>query len=116
MSEIDFYAIRSQKYKYVSGKLHFIFSNPSLDNFLDFRPKFTQHKKRSTSSSFTKLIIGLFIEELKLEFNLCMFQDGIHDSEMCRQDAGGAEDVEMGKCMNNLGVLAGDSRWCLCCY
>jgi len=37
-------------------------------------------------------------------------QDGIHDSEMCRQDAGGAEDVEMGKCMNNLGVLAGDSR------
>ena len=29
---------------------------------------------------------------------------------MCRKDAGGSEDVEMGKCMENLGVAAGDSR------
>ena len=37
-------------------------------------------------------------------------ETGLKDPELCRQDAEGAEDVEMGKCMENLGVEAGDSR------
>merc|ERR1711915_635687 len=37
-------------------------------------------------------------------------EHGVADKSNCRQDNGGAEDVEMGKCMENLGVKAGDSR------
>ena len=37
-------------------------------------------------------------------------QAGVDDGEVCRLDNGGAEDVEMGKCMEGLGVKAGDSR------
>jgi len=40
------------------------------------------------------------------------FARGVADENglACRNDGGGAEDVEMGKCMENLGVVAADSR------
>ncbi|KAF4526494.1 hypothetical protein B566_EDAN013782 [Ephemera danica] len=36
--------------------------------------------------------------------------DGIPNRKKCRHDNAGAEDVEMGKCLENVGVAAGDSR------
>ena len=36
--------------------------------------------------------------------------DGLNDPNKCRADAGGAEDLEMGKCLLNVGVHPGDSR------
>ena len=37
-------------------------------------------------------------------------ETGLDDPDLCRQDDGGAEDVEIAKCMVKLGVEAGDSR------
>lgn len=37
-------------------------------------------------------------------------KDAMPNKKLCRQDHAGAEDVEIGKCLANVNVLAGDSR------
>lgn len=37
-------------------------------------------------------------------------EDAMPNKKLCRQDHAGAEDVEIGKCLANVNVLAGDSR------
>ncbi|XP_046744738.1 glycoprotein-N-acetylgalactosamine 3-beta-galactosyltransferase 1-like isoform X2 [Diprion similis] len=39
-----------------------------------------------------------------------LVEDGLTDKTKCRADNGGAEDVEMGKCLENIGVRAMDTR------
>jgi glycoprotein-N-acetylgalactosamine 3-beta-galactosyltransferase len=39
-----------------------------------------------------------------------LVEAGLPNRTLCRQDAGGSEDVEMGKCLERLGVRAMDSR------
>ncbi|CAN7937408.1 unnamed protein product, partial [Ixodes hexagonus] len=39
-----------------------------------------------------------------------LVEDGLSDPKKCRQDGGGPEDVEIGKCLEKVGVKAGDSR------
>ena len=48
----------------------------------------------------------------QFHWNYRFVTQGVHDVTglICRRDGGGAEDVEMGKCMENLHVQAGDSR------
>lgn len=36
--------------------------------------------------------------------------DAMPDKDLCRQDYDGSEDVEMGQCLENVNVFAGDSR------
>lgn len=38
------------------------------------------------------------------------FKDAIPNKTLCRNDNGGSEDVEIGKCLENVNVTAGDSR------
>lgn len=55
------------------------------------------------------MLFTLFLLEALRRF----VTQGITDQTgvICRSDEGGAEDVEMGKCMENIGVEAGDSRY-----
>jgi len=62
------------------------------------------------SYRFEKKILTWY--QLHLEALHRFVTRGIADQTgvLCRNDVNGAEDVEMGKCMENLGVIAGDTR------
>ncbi|XP_068230793.1 glycoprotein-N-acetylgalactosamine 3-beta-galactosyltransferase 1-like [Palaemon carinicauda] len=64
-----------------------------------FKP-FTQQGYMSGGGGYvlSKEAVRIFVEK------------GLPNGKICRQDPGGDEDVEIGKCLYKLGVIAGDSR------
>lgn len=39
-----------------------------------------------------------------------LIEEGVSDNSKCSQDGTGPEDVEIGRCLSMLGIIAGDSR------
>lgn len=75
----------------------------SPDDPIYFGCKFKPYVKQGYMSGgagyvLSKEALRLFIEK------------ALREPKLCRSDNEGAEDVEMGKCMENVGVFAGDSR------
>ena len=79
-----------------------------LKDFDDNKPKFFGHKfKPFTDQGYFSGGAGYVLSKEALRRFVL---NGTNNPHVCRQDAGGAEDVEMGLCMEKLGVEAGDSR------
>lgn len=75
----------------------------SSDNPIYFGCKFKPYVKQGYMSGGAGYVLS---KESVMRF----VEKGIPNKKMCRQEANGAEDVEMGKCLERLKVVAGDSR------
>ena len=83
------------KQGYMSGGAGYVLSKEALKRFVEV------HK----TTQLQTCCQGGYSDSILLPV-----QAGVDDRAMCRQSSGGAEDVEMGQCMQHLGVTAADSR------
>ena len=93
---------------YMSGGAGYVLSKEALRRFVEVCFNFISAQSQLSEYTYSD---RLSLKYFSL-FNVCLFslKDGVNDGEVCRLDDGGPEDVEMGRCMINLRVEAGDSR------
>ena len=60
--------------------------------------------------SHTIPFLGYVLSKEAVKRFVTVALDEKKEKGLCRKDEGGAEDVEIGKCLANVGVIAGDSR------
>lgn len=88
---------------YMSGGAGYVLSKAALELFVKVRIPCIH------INSFLLSLKNTLIGRKKVALQI-MFQEGIPKKHLCRPDDGGAEDVELGKCLANVNVIAGDSR------
>ncbi|KAH8362200.1 hypothetical protein KR084_009371 [Drosophila pseudotakahashii] len=78
--------------------------SPEIPIYFGFNYKMIGHHQKNESYMSGGSGYVLSREALRI------FAEGLNDTAKCRQQDDSPEDVEMGKCLLNLGVKAGDSR------
>uniref|UniRef100_A0A0K0DH74 Glycoprotein-N-acetylgalactosamine 3-beta-galactosyltransferase 1 n=1 Tax=Angiostrongylus cantonensis TaxID=6313 RepID=A0A0K0DH74_ANGCA len=87
----------------VVENLRYMLLAHSPDQPVHFGCKFKPFTKKGYNSGGAGYVLSR--EALKKFIN-----EGLTDPKKCSPNHGGAEDVEIGKCLEKIGVLAGDSR------
>lgn len=105
LDEADWFLKADDDTYIVMENLRFMLQSYNSSQPVYFGCKFKPYVKQGYMSGGAGYVLS---KEAMVRF----VKNGISDATgvLCRKDGAGAEDVEMGKCMENLGVQAGDSR------
>ncbi|GIY27074.1 glycoprotein-N-acetylgalactosamine 3-beta-galactosyltransferase 1 [Caerostris darwini] len=87
----------------VVENLRYMLQSHSPDEAVYFGCRFKPYVKQGYMSGGAGYVLSR--EALKR-----FIEEGLPDKDKCRPDDGGAEDVEIGRCLENVGVQAGDAR------
>lgn len=101
--EVDWFMKADDDTYVVVENLRYMLSAYNTSEPIAFGHKFKQFVKQGYFSGGAGYVLS---KEATKRF----VEQGLSNPSICREDHGGAEDVEMGKCLANLGVRAGDSR------
>lgn len=103
LNEADWFFKADDDTYTIVENMRFMLSGYSPDDPIYFGCKFKPYVKQGYMSGGAGYVLS---KEALRRF----VEVAIPDEKLCRKDPGGAEDAEMGKCMENVNVFAGDSR------